>query len=42
VEIPEIIEFVLEAPEWCPAGRVGDDEHAPIAHPDPIGIVELL
>jgi hypothetical protein len=40
-ELPEIVEFVLEAPERCPAGRMTDDEHAPITHPDPLGIVEL-
>ena len=40
-ELPEILEFVLEAPERCPAGRMADDEHPPIAHPRPLGIVEL-
>jgi hypothetical protein len=40
-ELPEILEFLLEAPERCPAGRKADDEHPPIAHPDPRGIVEL-
>jgi hypothetical protein len=39
-ELPEILEFVLEAPERCPAGRMADDEHPPIAHPGPLGIVE--
>jgi hypothetical protein len=27
---------VLEAPERCPAGRMADDEHPPIAHPGPL------
>jgi hypothetical protein len=39
--LPEIIEFVLEAPERCPAGRMADDEHPTIAYPRPLGIVEL-
>ena len=40
--LPEILEFVLEAPERRPGGRMTDDEHPPIAHPGPRGIVELF
>jgi hypothetical protein len=40
-ELPQIIEFVFEAPERHPAGRIADDEHPLIAHPNPLGLVEL-
>lgn len=41
-ELREILNFVLEAPERRPAECLADNEHPLIAHPDPLGIVELL